>query len=210
MHLDKSAELRAIRFALEKSRGKDVIEFLLKTKEMISTTLSLNWGSFFMDEQHIEPGDLSQIFSAIYDGKSVSKTHLLAGIQNRCDLKGISAGELAAMLLVDFMKAREKEELGSPKRKEQGGETHGRTKEKFALSYGGRDSEGMERAGGSETGKGMAKSGLDMESPTRAMTERKLKEKSGYDWNTSKAKTLSERKAVNTAQIKKEQKKTMM
>lgn len=120
IHLERSAELRAIRFALEKSKGKDVIEFLVKIKEMVIAILSLNWDTFFMDEQFIEPVDLSQIFSAVYDGKSVTKMHLLSSIQNRCDTKGISAGEFAAMLLVDFVKTREKEEVGSPYRSDKG------------------------------------------------------------------------------------------
>ena len=212
IHLERSAELRAIRFALEKSKGKDVIEFLVKIKEMVIAILSLNWDTFFMDEQFIEPVDLSQIFSAVYDGKSVSKMHLLSSIQNRCDTKGISAGEFAAMLLVDFVKTREKEELGSPKRSDKGSsdflenKAMARTREKFALSYG---SHAEEPA---ETHLQDHFKGTEFGSPNRALTERNLKAKSGYelDWASSKTKTFSERKATNPNQVKKEQKKAMM
>lgn len=109
VHLERSAELRAVRFALEKARGKDLVEFLLKVKEMTAAILSLPVASFFMDAVSVQPIDLAQIFSAVYDGRAVSKMHLLASIQNRCDSNGICAGEFAAMLLVDFVKTREHE-----------------------------------------------------------------------------------------------------
>lgn len=219
--MEKSAELRAVRYALEKSKGKDVIEFLLKIKEMVVAILSLNWQTFFMDDQIIEPVDLSQLFSAIYDGKSVGKMHLLASIQNRCDSKGISAGEFAAMLLVDFIKSREKEEFNSPKRREKevsefvDNKAMSRTKEKFSLSYGSHQDDTGDHYATINTQdlfKSTSKQQGEFGSPTKAMTERSLKAKNGteVDWTTTKTKTFSERKAANPQQIKIEQKKTMM
>ena len=209
IHLDRSAELRAIRFALEKSKGKDLIEFLVKIKEMVAAILSLNIQTFFMDEQYIQPVDLSQIFSGVYDGKSVGKMHLLASIQNRCDTRGISAGEFSAMLLVDFVKTREKDEVASPKRSDKGtsefieNKAMARTREKFALSYGGSNFEDHAEENFKST---------EFGSPNRVMNERNLKAKSGndFDWTTTKTKTFSERKAANPNEVKKEQKKSMM
>ncbi len=139
--LDKSPELRAIRFALEKSKGKDAIEFFLSIKEMVAAVLSLNINSLILDNTWIQPSELAQALSAIYDGKSISKMHLLTAVQNRCDSKGIVSGEFAAILLVDFIKTREKEELLKTKPKDKDSLTFinnkamARTKEKFNLNF---------------------------------------------------------------------------
>ena len=139
--LDKSPELRAIRFALEKSKGKDAIEFFLSIKEMVAAVLSLNINSLILDNTWIQPSDLAQALSAIYNGKSISKMHLLMAVQNRCDSKGIVSGEFAAILLVDFIKTREKEEQLKSKPKDKDSLTFinnkamARTKEKFSLEF---------------------------------------------------------------------------
>lgn len=210
LHLERSAELKAVRFALEKSKGKDLVEFLVKIKEMVAAILSLNWLAFFMDEQTIEPVDLSQIFSAVYDGRAVSKMHLLASIQNRCDSRGICAGEFAAMLLVDFVKTRERDEA-SPKRSDDlellDSKALARTREKFALSYRSQLDEQAEASAGQTM---FRTADADPFSPTRPATERKLK--SGgpdFDWS-AKQKTFSERKAANPQQARREEKKAMM
>lgn len=136
--LDKSSELRAIRFALEKSKGKDAIEFFLSIKEMVAAVLSLNMSSLIMDNTYIQPSELAQAFSAIFDGKSITKMHLLTAVQNRCDSKGIGSGEFAAILLVDFIKTREKEEMVKNKPKDTrdslsfiNNKAMARTKQKF-------------------------------------------------------------------------------
>lgn len=139
--LDKSPELRAIRFALEKSKGKDAVEFFLSIKEMVAAVLSLNIDSLILDNTWIQPSELAQALSAIYDGKSISKMHLLTAVQNRCDSKGIVSGEFAAILLVDFVKTREKEELLKSKPKDKDSLTFvnnkamARTKQKFNLDF---------------------------------------------------------------------------
>lgn len=109
VHLDKSPELRAIRFALEKSEGKDVVEFFQLIREMVTMIVAAGSNETTLDSLYIEPADLAQIFSAVFETKMVSKMHLLVALQNRCDAKGISAGDFAAILLVDFVKAREKD-----------------------------------------------------------------------------------------------------
>lgn len=216
-HLEKSAELRAIRFTLEKSKGKDLVDFLLKTKEMVAAILSLNWSSFYMDEQFIEPVDLSQVFSAVYDGKAVGKMHLLASIQNRCDSRGICSGEFAVMLLVDFVKTREKEELSSPRKGERLGtqisdsKALARTREQFSVSYGSKDFEDAPDHYATVNTADLMKTG-EYGSPNKPMTERTLKAKNGYEfeWTTSNTKTLSDRKAANPTDVRKEQKQAMM
>lgn len=110
VHSDKSSELRAIRFAVEKSRGKDAIDFFIKIKDMVSAVLAIPSNQMIMDNTHIEPAELAQVFSAVYDGKMVNKMHMLTAVQNRCDARGICSGEFAAILLVDFVKSREKDD----------------------------------------------------------------------------------------------------
>ncbi len=110
MHMDKSSELRAIRFAVEKSHGKDAIDFFVKIKDMVGAVLAIPPSEMIMDNVYIEPQELAQVFSAVYDGKMVNKMHMLTAVQSRFDARGISSGEFAAILLVDFIKTKEKEE----------------------------------------------------------------------------------------------------
>ena len=49
MLIDKSAELRAIKFAVEKSRGKDAIDFFVRIKDMIGAVLAIKTEFMIMD-----------------------------------------------------------------------------------------------------------------------------------------------------------------
>lgn len=144
--LDTSSELRAIRFALEKARGKDAIDLFLHIKDTVATVLSIGAEDLVMDNVWIQPQDLAQILSSVFDSQAVSKMHLLSALQNRCDTRGICSGEFAAILLVDFVKTREKEDLARNARLEKqaarkdgtamlGGKAYEGTREKFALNF---------------------------------------------------------------------------
>ena len=181
--LDKSPELRAIRFALEKSKGKDAVEFFISVKEMVAAVLSLDIDSLILDNTWIQPSELAQALSAIYDGKSISKMHLLTAVQNRCDTKGIVSGEFAAILLVDFVKTREKEELLKSKPKDKDSLTFvnnkamARTKQKFDLDFspGAREEDPDAQGPAPEQPFAPASSGSSQQPPKQASPRRSAK-----------------------------------
>lgn len=107
---DRSNELRCIKFALERSSGTDVIAFYIRIRKMISAVLQLDDKRLILDNLHIDPSDVSNLLSAIYDAKSVNKMYLLEVIQSKLERNGINAGEFATILLYDFVNSREKEE----------------------------------------------------------------------------------------------------
>ena len=104
---DKSPELRAIRYAIEKSTKKDAIELYLNIKDSVVKSLSVDLQRTTLDEVFIAPNDLAQVFIVVYGEAAVSKTYLLRTVQSRSDNRGTCAGDLVAVLLIDFLKTRE-------------------------------------------------------------------------------------------------------
>lgn len=185
---------------------------------MVAATLSLASHTFMMDECWIEPIYLSQVFSSIYDAKTVNKMYLLSNVKNRSDVKGIITGEFAAMLLIDFVKSREKEDTGAKSNEKNSAsimdkKALGRAREKLAMSYqsGHQQEDNYATMNTQDLFKTTKKSDQDFGSPARPMTERKMKAQSGFDmdWGTSKD-TFSERKPKTQVEIKREQKTKMM
>lgn len=108
--MEQSAELRAIKFSIEKNKSLDLVKFFQDIKNMIATVLSINFEVLLMDNLMISRKDLSQVLSAIYKQKLVSKMHLLKKIESRSNSKGISASDLAVVLISDMVKSRVKKE----------------------------------------------------------------------------------------------------
>jgi hypothetical protein len=104
---DKSPELRAIRYAIEKSNKNDAIELYLNMKDSVVKALSVDLQRTTLDEVYIAPNDLAQVFIVVFGEAAVSKTYLLRTIQSRSDNRGTCAGDLVAVLLIDFLKTRE-------------------------------------------------------------------------------------------------------
>lgn len=104
---DKSPELRAIRYAIEKSSKKDAIELYLNIKDSVVNSLSVDLQRTTLDEVFIAPNDLAQVFIIVYGEVAVTKTYLLRTVQSRSDIRGTCAGDLVAVLLIDFLKTRE-------------------------------------------------------------------------------------------------------
>jgi hypothetical protein len=57
--MESSAELRAIRFSVEKNEGLDLIKFFQHIKNMIAIVLSINFEVLVMDNLTITPDNLS-------------------------------------------------------------------------------------------------------------------------------------------------------
>ena len=107
--LKKSSELKTIKYVLEKSQGTDLIEFFMRSKQLISSITSSRLDGLLLDELIIDPKQLPQTFSAIFAKQAVKKMHLLTLIQSKCGKSGISAGDFIAVLSVDFVKCRDKD-----------------------------------------------------------------------------------------------------
>lgn len=219
VHLEDSAELRAIRFSLEKSKGKDAIDFLMRIKDMIAATLSVNASTMVMDENWIEPIHLSQIFSAIYEDKTVTKMYLLSNVKLRSDERGIGSGDFAAMLLVDFIRSREKEEYYLKSKSKKSSAEKDKNKfiklgreQMYTTSQSGKLDE-VDQFGTLHTQdlfSSPKKNTFEFSSPHRPMTETKSSNVTGdFEWASQKN-TVSERKAKTNQQIKKEQREKMM
>lgn len=109
--MESSAELRAIRFSIEKCENLDLVKFFQHIKNMIATVLSINFEVLVMDNLVIDPNELSQIFSAIYEKKVIKKMYLLNRISSRADKEGIIASELCVVLISDYVKEKRKKEV---------------------------------------------------------------------------------------------------
>ena len=150
MLIEKSAELRAIKFAVEKSHGKDAIDFFVRIKDMVGAVLAIKSEQMIMDNVHIQTSELAQIMSAVYENKMIQKMHLMTAVQSRCDQSGICSGDFAAVLLVDFVKSREKDDHNQTRVKEKlaiakasstNSKAMNQTKQKFSLDYDGETGE---------------------------------------------------------------------
>jgi hypothetical protein len=106
--MESSAELRALRFSVEKNEALDLIRFFQHVKNMIATVLSINFEVLVMDNLNISPDNLSQVFSAVYEKQMIKKMHLLNRVSSRANKKGIIASELTVVMISDFVKERQK------------------------------------------------------------------------------------------------------
>lgn len=104
-----NSELRTIKYVIEKNQSLDLIAFFLKVKQMVGTLHSLQPDNFFLDKVIIATRDLPQLLNAIFGTKlMVKKTHLLTLLQSRSKDVGIIAAEAVAILIIDFVKCRDK------------------------------------------------------------------------------------------------------
>lgn len=187
---------------------------------MVAATLSLSANTMIMDEQWIEPIYLSQIFSAIYEDKTVLKMYLLSSIKQRSDAKGICSGDFAAMLLVDFLKSREKDDFylkakvkrGSDE-KEKGKSLKFGIEQMYSTQQSGKKIEELGQFATLNTQELFStpnKTAQEFDSPSKTKTEWKTKPSdSEFQWASDKN-NLSERKAKTNQEIKKEQREKMM
>jgi hypothetical protein len=106
--MESSAELRAIRFSVEKNENLDLIRFFQHIKNMVATVLSINFEVLVMDNLNISPDNLSQVFSTVYEKNVIKKMHLLNRVSSRANKKGIIAAELTVVMISDFVKERQK------------------------------------------------------------------------------------------------------
>lgn len=106
--MESSAELRSIRFAIEKSVDLDIVRFFQHCKSMIATIYSANVQTLVMDKLNIDPDDLSQILSAIYERKVIKKMYLIKKISLRANDNGLIASELCVVLIHDFVREKRK------------------------------------------------------------------------------------------------------
>lgn len=104
-----NSELRTIKYVIEKNQSLDLIAFFLKAKQMVGTLHSLQPENFLLDKVMIATRDLPQLLNAIFGTKlMVKKTHLLTLLQSRSKDAGIVAADAVAILVIDFVKCRDK------------------------------------------------------------------------------------------------------
>ena len=104
-----NSELRTIKYVIEKNQSLDLVSFFLKVKQMVGTLHSYQPDNFLLDMVTISTRDLPQLLNAIFGTKlMVKKTHLLTLLQSRSKEKGIMAADAVAILIVDFVKCRDK------------------------------------------------------------------------------------------------------
>jgi hypothetical protein len=103
-----SSELRSIKYSIEKSNGMDLVQFLQRVKTMVARVESIPVDELIMDQVSVTVKNLMQVMSSIYGKGVVKKTHLLTLIQARSKDSAIVAAEICAILVVDFVKCRDK------------------------------------------------------------------------------------------------------
>lgn len=141
--MEQSAELRAIKFSIEKNKSLDLVKFFQEIKNMVATVLSINFEVLLMDNLMISRKDLSQVLSAVFKSKLVSKMHLLKKIETRSNSKGISASDLAVVLISDMVKSRLKKEKLENKERIDFGEFWAKNSKNSTRKVG-KDSEGKD------------------------------------------------------------------
>ncbi len=86
----------------------DLIQFLQRVKTMIARVESIPLDVLMMDQLSITTNNLMQVMGSIYGKGVVKKTHLLTLVQARSKDTGIVAADICAILIVDFVKCRDK------------------------------------------------------------------------------------------------------
>lgn len=109
-----SSELRSIKYVVEKDRAGDLVSFYNRVKKMIAMVQSMQANSLQLDKLFITTKELNQVLTAIFGKLMVKKTHLLTLIQSRTRDNRVVAADLCAILVVDFVKCRDKnDEMGA-------------------------------------------------------------------------------------------------
>lgn len=103
-----SCELRSIKYAIEKTYRFDLIGFFVRTKQMIATTESVSPEVLLLDQVWVPLKELTQVLASIFQKMLVKKTHLLTLLQSRSKDNGLVAADICAILMVDFVKCRDK------------------------------------------------------------------------------------------------------
>jgi len=88
----------------------DLFRFYNLVKMMIGTVESVEMAGVQLDNLIIPNKNLTQLMSSIYGRIVAKKTHLLQLISSRAKDEYIMASEICAILVVDFVKSREKGE----------------------------------------------------------------------------------------------------
>ena len=104
---ESSAEIRMITSAIELSRDKDTLALYCQIKTTLCANLCANPATTCLDDLTVRPQDLAQVLLAVFGDRTAYKGALLRNIQGRCDHNGIGAGELASMLMIDYLKKRD-------------------------------------------------------------------------------------------------------
>lgn len=100
-----------MKYAIEKAKGTDLVHFFDRVKSMVAKVESVPPDIMMLDGVLIPTKNLMQVLSSIYGKSVVKKTHLLTLIQTRSQDDGVNAADLTAILLVDFVKCRDKEAM---------------------------------------------------------------------------------------------------
>ena len=103
-----SSELRSIKYSVEKSHGMDLVQFLQRVKTMIARVESIPAEVLMLDQVVVTTKNLMQVMGSIYGKAVVKKTHLLTLIQAKSKDAGIAGADICAILVVDFVKCRDK------------------------------------------------------------------------------------------------------
>lgn len=86
----------------------DLVQFLQRVKTMIARVESIPAEVLLLDQVTVTTKNLMQVMSSIYGKAVVKKTHLLTLIQAKSKDSGIAAADICAILVVDFVKCRDK------------------------------------------------------------------------------------------------------
>lgn len=108
LNVANSCELRSIKYVIEKSVKFDLLAFFTRTKQMIAATESVSPEVLLLDQVFVPLKELTQVLAAIFQKMLVKKTHLLTLLQSRSKDRGLVAADICAILIVDFVKCRDK------------------------------------------------------------------------------------------------------
>lgn len=103
-----SSELRSIKYTIEKTSGMDLVQFLQRVKTMIARIESIPADVLMLDQVSVTTKNLMQVMGSIYGKGVVKKTHLLTLIQAKSRDSGVVGADICAILIVDFVKCRDK------------------------------------------------------------------------------------------------------
>ena len=109
-----SCELRSIKYTIEKDMKFDLFRFFIRTKQIIATSVSIPPEELLLDSIRIPLKELMQVLRSIYQKGLVKKTHLLTLLQTRSKENYIMAADITAIVIVDFVKCRDKTIDNSP------------------------------------------------------------------------------------------------
>lgn len=107
--IGSSSELRSIKYSIEKTSDLDLIEFYLRVKIMIATVHSVPTSELYLDQTLVATKELLPLLGSIFGQSVINKTPLLTLIQSRSREHGVLGSDICAILLVDFVKCRDRD-----------------------------------------------------------------------------------------------------